>query len=140
MRDITDLIGRIFVSIIFFFEVYDSIAFKSDTIEKMQISGLSWNTEILYFGGLFILILGSILVFLGYRSTLGALLLLLYWVPVTIITHDFWNIKDIYEWRMEGSIFMKNMAIVGALLLIMAHGSGKYSVRRFLATTRVNNW
>ena len=76
------------------------------------------------------------LIWLRYRSTFGAMLLLLYWVPVTFLVHDFWNSPK-EELRLESILFMKNMAIIGGLLMIVGKGSGRYSMRRLLATTRV---
>jgi putative oxidoreductase len=63
-------------------------------------------------------------------------LLLVYWVPVTFIVHDFWNFP-MPEQRMEGIFFMKNIAITGGLMMIFANGVGKYSIRRLFATSRV---
>ena len=76
------------------------------------------------------------MVLTGYRTTLGVTLLLLYWVPVTFIVHDFWNFpKD--QLRLQSILFMKNIAITGGLLMLAGKGSGRYSIRRLLATTRV---
>jgi putative oxidoreductase len=80
------------------------------------------------------------MVLLGYRTTLGAVLLLLYWVPVMVIKHDFWNSVGEDDYRLQSLLFVKNLAIAGALLKIAAaNGSyaGRYSMRRLLSTTRV---
>ncbi len=136
MRDITDLLGRIFLSAIFIFEAIDSTIYFGKTQRIMTQYGLTWNQDMLLYGAIFLLYLGGILVLLGYRSTFGAMLLLLYWVPVTFLVHDFWNSPK-EELRLESILFMKNMAIIGGLLMIVGKGSGRYSMRRLLATTRV---
>ncbi|NJN33053.1 MAG: DoxX family protein, partial [Saprospiraceae bacterium] len=33
--------------------------------------------------------------------------------------------------------FMKNIAIVGGLLIVVVNGSGRYSIKRLFATTKV---
>jgi putative oxidoreductase len=81
--------------------------------------------------------MGGMMVLLGYRSTLGAILLLTYWVPVTLIVHDFWNTQTNLALRQESILFMKNFAIIGGLLMLIGKGSGRYSIRRLFATTRV---
>ena len=137
MKDITDLIGRIFLSAIFIFEVVDSILYVDKTKATMTQYGLTWNQDLLLCGAIFLLVLGGLMVLFGYRSTLGAILLLLYWTPVTFLVHDFWNYpKD--QLRIQSILFMKDMAIIGGLLMLAGKGSGRYSVKRLFATTRVH--
>ena len=100
--------------------------------------GLSWNQDLLLFGAIFLLTMGGLMVLLGYRSTLGAIMLLLYWVPVTLIVHDFWNRTTNPDFRIQSILFMKNFAIIGGLLMLVGKGSGRYSIRRLFATTRVH--
>lgn len=136
MKDIFDLLGRIMLSVIFFFEASDSLRFFEGTKATMSEYGILWRQDLLLtlaIGGLF---LGSTLVLLGYRSGFGAVLLLLYWLPVTFIVHDFWNDPMPLQ-RMESVHFMKNIAICGGLLLVLVNGSGRFSIRRLFATSRV---
>lgn len=99
--------------------------------------GLHWSQDLLLFGAIFLLTLGGIMVLTGYRSTLGALMLLMYWVPVTLIVHDFWNANSNTEMRHGSILFMKDFAVIGGLLMIIGKGSGRYSIKRLFATTRV---
>jgi putative oxidoreductase len=136
MRDITDLIGRIFLSAIFLFEAVDSILYFEKTKMTMTEHGLTWNQDMLLYGAILFLVLGGLMVLLGYRTSLGAILLLLYWAPVTFIVHDFWEFpRD--QIRMQSILFMKDIAIIGGLLMLLGKGSGRYSIKRLLATTRV---
>lgn len=136
MRDLTDLIGRIFLSAIFIFEAIDTTLFFEKTKITMTQFGLSWNQDMLLYGAIFLLITGGLMVLFGYRSTLGAIMLLMYWVPVTFIVHDFWNFP-LPELRIQSILFMKNIAITGGLLMLVGKGSGRYSIKKLLATTRV---
>ena len=136
MRDITDLIGRILLSAIFFFEAIDSALYFDKTRDSMTHHGLTWNQDMLLYGAILFLLLGGTMVLLGYRSSLGAILLLMYWIPVTFIVHDFWSYPE-EQIRLQKILFMKDMAIIGGLLMLLGKGSGRYSVKRLLATTRV---
>lgn len=136
MKDILDLIGRVFVAFIFLYDAFDSIIYFKETKATMIEYGLTWNTELLLYGGIFVLLLGGTLVLIGYRSAFGATLLLLYWIPVTFIVHSFWNDPE-PEHRLQATMFMKNIAITGGLLIILVNGSGKYSIKRLFATARV---
>jgi len=136
MRDITDLIGRVFLSAIFLFEAADSMLYFEKTKMTMTLHGLTWNQDMLLYGAILFLTLGGLMVLLGYRTGLGATLLLFYWVPVTFIVHDFWDYpKD--QVRTQSILFMKDIAIIGGLLMLLGKGSGRYSIKRLLATTRV---
>lgn len=136
MKDTTDLIARIFISLIFLFEAYDSIKFFKTTKEIMTGYGITWQQDMLLSAAIFLLILGGILVLIGYRSGFGASLLLIYWIPVTFIAHSWWN-DPIETQRGESIEFMKNIAIIGGLLLIVINGSGRFSIRKLFATTSV---
>ncbi len=138
MKAVFDLLGRLLLSFIFFYEAYDSIKFFKETKELMTSYGLSRNQDLLLYGGIFCLILGGALILSGYRAKFGAFLLLAYWIPVTFIVHDFWNMSGEAN-RIEGIHFMKNIAIMGGLLMIFANGVGKYSIKRLFATSRVRN-
>lgn len=136
MKDIIDLVGRIMLSFIFIYEAIDSILYFKKTKEMMTAYGLNFQQDMLLIGAIFLLLLGGTLVLLGYRTTFGASLILLYWIPVTFIIHSFWNDVEPTR-RMEAISFMKNIAIAGGLLIIMVHSSGKYSIKTLLANTRV---
>lgn len=137
MKDIVDLIGRILIAAIFLFEAYDTVAHWASTKETLDTYSIFWRQDLLIGSAGLLLTLGGILLLIGYRVGFGALLLLAYWVPVTFIIYSFWD--DPIEIRRVNSIsFMKNMAVVGGLLMLISHGSGKYSVRRLIKVLKIN--
>lgn len=136
MKHLLDLLGRIFIAMIFLFEAYDSIWYAEENKAKMTEYGLTWRQDLLLYGAIFLLVVGGILVLIGYRAKLGALMLLAYWVPVTFIVHSFWNDPEDIR-RIQSIFFMHNLGIVGGLLFVIVNGSGKYSIRRVFATSKV---
>lgn len=136
MKNVFDLLGRLFLSFIFFYEAYDAIKFFKDTKIKMTEYGINWNQDLLIYGSIFCLIFGATLLLTGYRAKFGSTLLLLYLIPVTFIVHDFWTFP-IEQQRWEGDMFMKNIAIAGGLMMVFANGVGAYSMKRLFATSRV---
>jgi len=137
MKDLADLVGRVFISLIFFFEVYDTIGFWQSTKDTMTAYGITWNQDLLIICMLVFLILGSLMVLIGYYANIGSFFLLLYLVPFTLIVFSFWN--DPIEYRRVNSLqFMRNLAICGGLLLLIANGgAAKYSIKRMLHVLRV---
>ena len=115
MKHVLDLLGRIFIALIFLFEAYDSIWFFEETKDKMTEYGLTWRQDLLLYAAIFLLLMGGILVLIGYRVKLGAFMLLAYWLPVTFIVHSFWNDPEDIR-RIQSVMFMRNLGIVGGLL------------------------
>ncbi|MFT6937617.1 MAG: putative oxidoreductase [Saprospiraceae bacterium] len=76
------------------------------------------------------MILGGLLVLFGYRAKLGAALLLAFMIPVTAIFYT-----DNFSDPLEQTMFVKNVAIIGGLMMILVNGSGKFSVKKLLAST-----
>ncbi len=136
MKNVVDLLGRILLSFIFLYDAYDSIFYFKDTKAKLTSYGLLWKQDWLIVGAIIFLVLGGLMLLFGYRPKLGAVLLLLYWIPVTFIVHAYWEYEEPTR-RLQALLFTKNIAIMGALLLVWANGTGKFSIRRILATTRV---
>lgn len=136
MKDILDLIARIFIATIFFYEAVDSIWYFNDAKNVLIDYGLSWQPKMLLICGIVGLVMGAFLVLIGYLSSLGVLLLLLYIVPFTFIIYSFWNDPPETQ-RIHALMFMKNIAIIGGLLLLIANGTGKYSVKRLIHVMRL---
>lgn len=135
MKNILDLLSRFFLATIFLFEAYDSIAFFQHTKETMAAYGLTSNQDLLLTSAIVLLIMGGIMILIGYRPGFGAFLLLLYWLPLTFIVHSFWN-DPIEVRRLQSIMFMKNVAIAGGLISVIVNGAGKYSVKRLLSAVK----
>ncbi len=73
-------------------------------------------------------LLGGLSILLGYRARLGAWLLVLFLVPVTLMMHRFWGVADPMMARLQQAMFMKNLSILGGALLITYFGAGPLSV------------
>ena len=136
MKDIIDLLGRIFFSAMFLYEGYDSIHYFVRTKSTMTEYGITWNQDMLLTGAIFLLVVGGIMLLIGYRVTIASIFLLIYYVPITFIVHSWWN-DPLPQQREVAIDFMQNMAIVGGLLLLIGRGSGRYSIKRLFATTKV---
>lgn len=67
-----------------------------------------------------LLLLGGLGVVFGIAPEASLALLLIFLVPVTFKMHAFWKETDPNVKMMEQIQFMKNMALVGALLMLYA--------------------
>ncbi|MBS0624815.1 MAG: DoxX family membrane protein [Verrucomicrobia bacterium] len=80
-----------------------------------------WTSILLLFGILMELG-GGLLVLLGIREKLGAGLLLLFMIPATVLCHQFWFIDGSAR-EIQTVMFLKNLAIMGGLIMVMIHGA-----------------
>ena len=136
MSHVLDLIGRLLMSAIFFFEAIDSIMYADHTKITMAQYGIVWKQDLLLYLSITALIIGALMLLTGYRVKFGVWLLLIYWLPVTCIVYSFWN-DPVEMQRLNAIYFMRNMAIAGGLLIIGSHGAGKYSIRRLQTLSKI---
>jgi putative oxidoreductase len=71
---------------------------------------------------------GGLMVMLGIMTRLGALLLLLFMVPATLLFHAFW-MYPAYEQELQLVMFLKNLAILGGIILTLAHEGREKSLK-----------
>lgn len=136
MKDIAELLARILIAFVFIYEALDALVFFSKTKATMTAYGITWQQDILLKGIIGILLLGGILVLIGYFARLGAGLLLLYWLPFTLIVYSFWDDAPEFK-RVHALYFMRNLALCGGLFLLIANGAGKYSIKRLIYTLKL---
>jgi putative oxidoreductase len=79
------------------------------------------------FSGVLALV-GGVSILLGYRTRIGAALIVLFLVPVTFMMHKFWAVPDPMMAQMQMIMFMKNIALTGASLLLVYYGGGPISL------------
>jgi putative oxidoreductase len=71
---------------------------------------------------------GGLSILLGYRAKLGAWLIVLFLVPVTLMMHNFWAVHDPMMAQIHMGMFMKNMSMLGGALVISQFGAGPFSL------------
>jgi len=73
-------------------------------------------------------IVGGLSILLGYRAKLGAWLIVVFLVPVTLMMHKFWTVQDPMMAQIQMILFMKNISMLGGALLISQFGAGPFSL------------
>lgn len=120
------LLGRILLSLIFILAGVGKFMDYDATVQYMAAKGMTMVPLFLVVAAL-IEIIAGLLVFFGIKARLGAFILFLYLIPVTLLFHDFWNQQG--PERQENMInFMKNLAILGGLLYVICVGAGRWSL------------
>jgi putative oxidoreductase len=71
---------------------------------------------------------GAILLIVGWKTRWVALGLAIFVVIATLAAHRFWDIPDVGQMMNQRTQFLKNLSIIGGLLLLSAFGPGSVSV------------
>lgn len=135
------LLGRLLISILFIlsavnkifdwqrtetglinlFSDWQSYVSFSTLLSKFFASLISWVPEILIVVTIVELI-GALLIFFGIKERFGAFLLIIFFIPATLLLHPFWFLSGAKKY-FELVLFLKNLAILGGLLFLMVFGS-----------------
>ena len=78
--------------------------------------------EILFFPSIFVEILFPLLLIIGYKTKIAALVMALFTLTVAIIFHTNFNSG------MEMTSFLKDLAIAGGFIIIFVNGAGLLSI------------
>jgi putative oxidoreductase len=124
-KSLAGLIGRILMVLIFLNSGIGKIGKFDMTAQYMARFGMTYPNLFLL-GAIVFELLGSLTVILGYYTRLGALLLVLFLIPTTIIFHT--NFAD----PLQLVQFMKNLSMLGGCLVLLGMGPGHWSLDTLL--------
>jgi len=120
------LLARVLLASPFLYSGVDKCWRWSAAQREVAASGLPWPT-LLHLVTVVVQLGGGVSLLLGIEARLGALLLLLFLIPVTVMYHPFWK-RSGADFIAEADHFLSNLAIIGGLLAIVALGSGSISL------------
>ncbi|NES82807.1 MAG: DoxX family protein [Moorea sp. SIO2B7] len=120
MQKYIPLLARIFLSAIFIKSGIDKIFNIEGTTKYMEANGIPFAGLILI-PTIIVLVGGGLSVLLGYKARWGALLLIGFLIPATLIFHT-----DLSQ-RIQEIQFMKNLGLMGGLMMVVAFGAGAIS-------------
>lgn len=126
VSDSAALVGRILLAALFIVSGFGKITGYDGTAGYMAAKGLPLVNVLLPLT-IAVELGGGILLAAGYKARAAALLLLLFTIPATLVFHAFWGI-DPKEAAQQQIHFLKNVSIMGGMLMVFAHGAGAYGV------------
>ena len=121
MKNIIPLFARIFICAIFIFSGIHKILDPAGTKQFMSTFGMPL-VGIFFIGAVIFEIGGGLSLLLGFKARWGAWALIIFLIPTTLIFHT--NFSE----QMQLIQLMKNLAILGGLLMIATFGPGKISL------------
>lgn len=119
--------GRILFSLIFIASGLSKIGDWDKTISYMESHNMIFTSFFLIMA-ILLQVIGGLSIMTSYKSKIGTILLLIFMLPATYIFHSFWTLPietelQIATQQLEMVSFLKNITIIGALILIFNNGS-----------------
>ena len=124
---IIEFFGRLLLSALFLIEGLGKISTQEDVIMYMEDYGVP---GILFLPALFVEIFFPLLLILGYKTKWVASVMALFTFSVAIIFHT-----DFSE-GMQMMLFLKDIAIAGGFMIIVAYGPGKISLDNYFSSKK----
>lgn len=121
MEKYATLAGRVLIALIFIMAGFGKITDFAGTQAYMTAYGMPMTAP-LAAAALIVELGAGLALVAGFQARLAGLALFLFLIPTTLIFHT--DFSDM----MQVQMFMKNLAIMGGLLLIAVHGAGPLSV------------
>jgi putative oxidoreductase len=128
MSDAALALGRLALAAIFLVSGYGKLVGLSGAAAYIGSKGLPAPMALAVLAGVGELVLGAA-VAIGFKARLAALGLVVFTAAATFLFHDFWTMQG-SERAMQQIHALKNLAIIGGLLVLSAAGPGRVSVDR----------
>ena len=126
---IVEVLGRIFISSLFIVEAIKKFFSPDEGMIYMSDYGVP---EILFYPSLIFEFVVPLILIVGFKTRFFASLLFLFVLSVTVIFHtDFSN-------NMQMISFLKNLAIMGGLLIIISNKPQMCSIDYYLESKKGN--
>jgi putative oxidoreductase len=128
LQNATALAGRILLGLIFVVSGFGKVTGFAGTAAYMSSKGLPM-AEVLLVGAIAVELLGGLMLVAGFKARWAALAIFLFIIPTTIVFHNPAGL-DAQAAQAQMIQLMKNLSIMGGMLLVAAFGPGAWSVDR----------
>jgi putative oxidoreductase len=128
MWNLVYALGRVAVVAIFIWSGVGKFIAPATTNAMIVAKGFPMPMVFTYAAGAVEVVLG-LMVAVGWQTRLASLGLVAFTIVASLFIHDWWNMTG--PARLANQIaFMKNVSIIGGLMMIMAAGAGRFSAER----------
>jgi putative oxidoreductase len=128
MESLALAIGRALLVAIFIQSGYAKLTAPAGIAGLLTSKGLPMPLALAYAAGAAEIGFGA-LILIGWKTRYAAAAMIVFVIVATYLGHDFWNMAEAAR-RMNLVHFMKNLSIIGGLLVLIGSGAGRYSVDR----------
>src|SRR5260370_13044573 len=119
------VLGRLYFVLIFLMS--GPLHFSKQEVAYAAAQGVPLASILVPFSGV-LAFAGGLSILLGYRAKLGAWLIVVFLVPVTVMMHNFWAVHDPMMAQVHMTMCIKNLCLLGSACLISQFGAGPFSL------------
>lgn len=124
--DALSLIGRIFLAAIFVVLGFGKISGFEGLVGQIASKGLPAAQA--FAAATIVIEVGvGLMLIAGWKARWAALLLAVFTAIVTFFFHNFWAVPEAQKLGQQIH-FLKNLALIGGLMFVMAFGPGRLSI------------
>ncbi|MEO6408674.1 MAG: DoxX family protein [Burkholderiaceae bacterium] len=120
------LIGRFLLALMFVLAGLSKITGFAGTVGYMSAKGIP-AAEVLAVLTILLELGGGLALMAGFHARWAALGLALFTLLASVIFHNFWAVPEAQK-MVQQLMFMKNLSVVGGLLMVAALGAGPASL------------
>ena len=128
LNDVCTLAGRTLLALIFIVSGFGKITGFAGTAGFMASKGMPM-ADVLLVGTIAVEFLGGLMLLVGWKARWAALAIFLFIIPATLIFHNPAGLTG-QEAQNQMINIMKNLAIMGGMLMVFAFGPGAWSLDR----------
>jgi putative oxidoreductase len=128
LNNASTLAGRALLALIFIVSGFGKITGFAGTAGFMASKGMPM-AEVLLVGTIAVEFLGGLMLLVGWKARWAALAIFLFIIPATLIFHNPAGLTG-QEAQNQMINIMKNLAIMGGMLMVFAFGPGAWSLDR----------
>jgi putative oxidoreductase len=128
MADFTALCARVCLTALFFVSATGKFMSIAGVATALSARGVPFPVVFGY-GFAVLELVGALMVLTGYRARVGAWLLFLLTLGTIVVVHHFWDMQGAAR-AANQTHALKNLAIMGGLLMVAIAGPGRFSLGR----------
>lgn len=128
-RDLAALVGRVLLVFLFIYSGFNKIFGFAGT--EAEIASKDVPLPVIATTiAIIVECIGGAMIAFGWKARWAAIAVAAFTLVATILFHNFWAMTDAAAIAANKLHFLKNVAVIGGLLLVYAFGPGRYSVER----------
>lgn len=127
-RDGVALLGRVLLALMFIVSGWGKISGFGDTAGYIASQKLPFP-QLLTVIAILVELGGGLAIAIGWNTRWAALAMIVFLIVITPIFHAFWSAPP-DQAAMQNINFMKNVSILGGMMLLYTFGPGRFSVDR----------
>jgi len=117
--DFAFLIGRIILGLFYLYYAMNHFRNAEMINGYTALKGVPMADKAVLGTGI-MMALGGLSLITGILPTIGAIIIVIFLLPMTIMIHDFWTVEDLMARLGKQANFMKNVALMASTVMFLA--------------------